>query len=99
MTLLSPGGSVDTYHLSPGDMYFIPAAYPHHIENLEDKETHFLIFFNQPMPLDIGYTGALAGFPPRIVAPTIGSTVATLPKIPEYPTDLLLVEKVNPIAS
>lgn len=97
MTLLSPGGNVDTYILNPGDMYFIPQAYPHHIENLEDEETHFLIFFNQPMPLDIGFTGGLPAFPSRIVAPTIGCNAASLPKIPDYPSDLLLVEKVNPV--
>ncbi len=98
MTLLSPGGKVDTYLLNPGDMYFIPQAYPHHIENLEGEETHFLIFFNRPMPLDIGFTGGLPTFPERIVAPTIGCTTETLPKIPEYPSDLLLVGKVNPVA-
>lgn len=98
MTLLSPGGKVDTYYLSPGDMYFIPQAYPHHIENLEGEETHFLIFFNQPMPLDIGFTGGLPTFPKRIVAPTVGCTMESLPKIPEYPSDLLLVKKVNAVA-
>ena len=34
MTVLSPGATVDTFELSPGDMYFIPRAYPHHIENI-----------------------------------------------------------------
>ncbi len=97
MTLLSPGAKVDTYILEAGDMYFIPKAYPHHIENLENEETRFLIFFDQPMPEDIGYTGGLATFPGRIVAPTIGCTKETLPKIPNYPADLLLVEKVNPV--
>ena len=28
MTVLSPGAKVDTYELGPGDMYFIPRAYP-----------------------------------------------------------------------
>ena len=37
MTLLSPGASVDTYLLGPGDMYFIPKGWAHHIENLRDR--------------------------------------------------------------
>ena len=58
MTLLSPGVSVDTYLLGPGDMYFIPKGYPHHIENLRDDEMRFLIFFDNTTPEDIGFTGA-----------------------------------------
>lgn len=96
MTVLSPGAKVETYNLSAGDMYFIPKAYPHHIENLGNEEIHFLIFFNNTMPEDIGYTGALAGWPRRIVAPTLGCTEQTLPQIPAYPSDLLLVGKVTP---
>ena len=47
MTVKSADGSVDTYELAAGDVYFIPRAFPHHIENLEDEETHFLVFFDQ----------------------------------------------------
>ena len=32
MTVLDPDGSLDTYELEPGNAYFIPRAYPHHIE-------------------------------------------------------------------
>lgn len=99
MTILSPGAQVDTYMLGPGDIYFIPKAYPHHIENLDDKETRFLIFFDQSMPEDIGYTGGIAAFPNRLVAPTVGCTLQTLPKIPCYASDLLLVGKKNPITA
>ncbi len=45
MTVLSSSAEVDTYELSPGDMYFIPRAYPHHIENIGAGEIRFLIFF------------------------------------------------------
>lgn len=43
MTIMDSDGSVDTYTLKPGDMYFIPAAYPHQIEVLEDEQIHVLI--------------------------------------------------------
>lgn len=32
MRVLSPEGVLEEYTLSPGDVYFIPRAYPHHIE-------------------------------------------------------------------
>ena len=62
MTVLSPGAKVDTYELNPGDMYFVPRAYPHHIENIAAKEIRFLIFFDQGDTEDIGYTGGLRAF-------------------------------------
>ncbi len=31
MTIQQPGGSSETYELEPGDVYFIPHAWPHHI--------------------------------------------------------------------
>ena len=47
MTLLSPGASVDTYLLGPGDMYFIPKGYPHHIENIADEGDSLPYFLRQ----------------------------------------------------
>lgn len=98
MTIRSADGSVDTYELGPGDMYFIPRAFPHHIENLEeDEEAHFLVFFDQAEVRDIGYTGGAGAFPRRILAPTLGMEEATMPALPEMPSDLLVVEKRNPV--
>ncbi|MFT3832654.1 MAG: cupin domain-containing protein [Micropruina sp.] len=50
MTILSPSGNQDTYIMEEGDLYFIPKAYPHHIENLEGETLHLQIFFDQGMP-------------------------------------------------
>lgn len=101
LTIKSPSddpGSVDTFEIGPGDMYFIPKAYPHHIENLGSDELHFLIFFDRAIGEDIGYTGGIPAFPRRIVAPTLGMTVGTLPAYPDAPTDAMIVSKRNPVA-
>ena len=97
MTVKSADGSVDTYKLAAGDVYFVPRAFPHHIENLEKAETHFLVFFDQPQVRDIGYTGGAGAYPRRILAPTLGMSAATLPSLPPMPSDLLIVEKRNPV--
>lgn len=57
-------------------------------------ELRFLIFFDNTTPEDIGFTGALAALPRRIIAPTLGCT-EELPAVPAYPADLLVVEKIN----
>jgi oxalate decarboxylase/phosphoglucose isomerase-like protein (cupin superfamily) len=46
MTILSPGGHTETFEIKPGDTYFIPPAYPHHIENIGSGTLHILIFFD-----------------------------------------------------
>jgi len=97
MTVRSADGSVDTYELGAGDAYFIPPAFPHHIENLEDEETHFLVFFDQAEVRDIGYTGSAGAIPTRILAPTLGMSGGEMPGLPEMPSDLLVVEKRNPV--
>ena len=50
MRVLAPDGTSTTTSSSRGEAYFIPRAYPHHIEPLGDDGFHFLIFFDQPMP-------------------------------------------------
>jgi oxalate decarboxylase len=97
MTVQSPGGAAETYELQQGDVYFIPRAYPHHIENLTDGEMHFLIFFDTPDVQDIGFTGAIPAFPNGMVGPTLGLTEAQVERIPRRPADLLLVGKSNPL--
>ena len=97
MTIQSPDGSADTYELNPGDIYFIPRAYPHHIENLTDGEIHFLIFFDSPDVQDIGLSGGVASFADRILGPTLGLKPGQAAKIPRLPADLLIVGKTNPV--
>jgi len=97
MTVQSPGGAAETYELQQGDVYFIPRAYPHHIENLTDGEMHFLIFFDTPDVQDIGFTGAIPAFANGVVGPTLGLTEAQVEKIPRRPADLLIVAKTNQV--
>jgi oxalate decarboxylase len=98
MTVQSPGGAAETYELEAGDVYFIPRAYPHHIENLTDSEMRFLIFFDTPDVQDIGFTGAIPAFGENITGPTLGLSPAQVALIPRQPADLLIVGKTNPVA-
>ncbi|WP_396641787.1 cupin domain-containing protein [Microbacterium sp.] len=96
MSILDPDGTVDTYLLEPGDCYFVPPAYPHQIEVIGDDEIHFLIFFDQPTPGDIGYRESVSAFSRPVLAAAFGVAVDQLPAFPFTPVDPLLVEKVNP---
>lgn len=94
MSILDPEGSVDSYELQPGDVYFIPRAYPHQIEPLQE-DIHFLIFFDQPTPGDIGYRLSASALLPATLAATLGRGHA--PDIPLTTEDPLIVARINPL--
>lgn len=94
MSILDPDGSVDTYLLQPGDVYFIPRAYPHQIEVL-GEDVHFLVFFDQPTPGDVGYRLAASAFAPGVLAATFGMEAAGLPAFPKTVHDPLIVARIN----
>jgi oxalate decarboxylase len=99
MTILSPDGDhrLDTYKLKPGDIYFIPRAYPHHIENIGNEEVKFLVFFDQPIAGDIGYTGSFSAYSREVMAATLKCSPSQLSNVPFYPQDLLIVKRFNPV--
>lgn len=94
MSIQSPDGGVDTYEMSPGDLYFIPKAYPHHIECLSDI-LDILIFFDQPMPGDIGFTGSVKAFSAPLLAGTLHTSSEFFENLPTYFSDLLIVKKMT----
>lgn len=95
MSILSPSGNIDTYTMEAGDIYFIPKAYPHHIENLGDDLLHLLIFFDKAMPGDIGLTGSLRSFSEEVLAASTKNARNFFEKLPIYYRDLFIVDKIN----
>lgn len=97
MSILSPSGEVDTYIMQAGDIYFIPKAYPHHIENLHSKNLHLLIFFDQAMPQDIGFTGSVKSFSNEVLTDVMHCKKTVFESLPSYYEDLFIVKKRNPL--
>lgn len=97
MTVMNPDGTLDTWTMSAGDMYFIPRAYPHHIENIGTDEWHFLIFFDQPSPADIGYRASASAYSREVLAAAFNTHIDDLPNFPFTPSDPLIVARRNPV--
>ena len=97
MTVMDPDGSLDTYHLNEGDVYFIPRAYPHHIEVIDSPDVHFAIFFDQPMPGDIGYRASASAYSREVLAATFNMHIGDLPEFPFTKSDPLIVTRNNPV--
>lgn len=96
MSILSPNGQVDTYEMNVGDIYYIPPAYPHHIENLTGGELKLLIFFDKAMPGDIGLTGSVKSYSNTVLSSVFGTNESFFESLPTYYQDLFIVNKINP---
>jgi oxalate decarboxylase len=92
---MDPGGTLDTWHLKQGDVYFIPRAYPHHIEVVDSPGWHFTIFFDQPTPGDIGYRASASAYSREVLAATFNTHIDNLPDFPFTRTDPLIVTRRN----
>ena len=97
MTVMGPDGAIDTWHLNTGDVYFIPRAYPHHIEVIDVPDWHFLIFFDQPFPADIGYRASASAYTREVLAAAFDTHLDDLPDFPFTPADPLIVARLNPV--
>jgi len=99
MTIVSPGGTADTFAMNPGDVYFIPKAYPHHFEDIGKGDLRLLVFFDQVRPGDIGMRTAVSCFSHDVLAAAFKVDPAKLPHFPFTAHDPLLVPRVNPVDS
>ena len=50
MTVMDPDGTMDTWSMQHGDVYFVPRAYPHHIEVVDSPDIHFLHLLRSAHP-------------------------------------------------
>lgn len=96
MTIVSPGGSLDTYEMGVGDTYFIPRSYPHQIEDLGQDELRLLVFFDRDMPGDIGMSTAVGAYSREVIAAALHVDVAAIPDLPFKASDTLFLPRVNP---
>ena len=82
MTAMDPDGALDTWYMNRGDVYFIPRAYPHHIEVVDAPDLHFAIFFDQPTPGDIGYRASASAYSREVLAASFNVHIDDLPNFP-----------------
>lgn len=97
MTIMDPDGSLETYHPAQGEVYFVPRAYPHHIEVVDAPDIHFSIFFDQPTPEDIGFRASASAYSRAVLAATFDTHLDNLPQFPSTNTDPLIVTRNNPV--
>jgi oxalate decarboxylase len=96
VTIVSPGGDVDTFELGPGEVSYIPPAYFHHIESLVDEEVQMCVFFNHELPADNGIAAALSAYSPELLAAVYGRPAESFASLPRFDEDVLLAPAPAP---
>jgi oxalate decarboxylase len=92
LIVLNPGGSVDTFEVGPGDIYFVPTGFFHYIENLDsNKNMHFAIFFGSDTPGDIGISGSLSAYSNEVLGAIFNLDSSYFNKLPRVSQDVLVV--------
>lgn len=91
ITLLSPGGEVDTFEMQAGDISFLPQGYFHDIENIGSEQAHLAVFFSNANPSDIGFSGCLGAYPNELLSSLFNVPTEYFAKLPKYQEDLFVV--------
>jgi oxalate decarboxylase len=91
ITLLSPGGHVDTFDMTAGDLSYMPRGYIHYIENIGTEDAHFAIFFNHTAPSDIGLSGCFGAYSNEVLSSLFGVPANYFDSLPKYQEDLFVV--------
>ncbi len=91
LTILSPGGELDTFEIGPGEGSYIPMSYYHYIESVSDEELHMTVFFTNSAPTDIGISGALSSYSNEQLAAVFGVKPEDFKDLKRYQEDVLVV--------
>jgi oxalate decarboxylase len=90
LTIVSPGGDVETVDLEAGDISFIPRAYFHHIEATGEGAARLAVFFDHEMPADNGVAAALGAYPPALLDAAFGRPAGSFAALPRFDADVLM---------
>ena len=97
VSVLDTGSVVSAFTIEAGQMFHIPSGSLHHIENIGADDWHFLIFFDQPFPADIGFKASASAYSREVLAAAFNTHIDDLPTFPFTPADPLVVSRVNPV--
>jgi oxalate decarboxylase len=78
-----------------GEIVFVPKGYLHHIENINQGETKFVIAFDHETPEDIGMSGSTSSMSDSVLGATFGLGPEYFGNFKKSRQDLLITSKSN----
>ena len=73
ITIFSPGNIQDTFTLSQGEVVYFPKGYIHHIENIHDGVSRFLLTYDHNQPEDLDLSETLTSMSAHVLSATFES--------------------------
>jgi oxalate decarboxylase len=90
MTIFGHGDTHNTFTLERDEIAFVPQGFLHHIENISEEETKFIVTFNHEKPEDIGISGSTGSIPNAALDYTLNAKREFFAKINRPTQDILI---------
>ncbi len=90
VTLFSPQNICETMTLDKGEAVYIPKGITHHIENINDGESNFILCFSHETPEEQNFSSALCTMSAHVLASTFGVPETTFEPLLEKRHDALI---------
>jgi oxalate decarboxylase len=101
VTIFSPGNNHDTFTLSAGEVVYFPRGYIHHIENVYNGESKFILAYDHHDPEDLDLSESIVSMSPHVLASTFGTKEESFKKLTKNAKDtfISLVKKTRKVPS
>jgi oxalate decarboxylase len=93
MTIFGHGDTHNTFTLERDEIAFVPQEFLHHIENISEGETKFIVTFDHEKPEDIGISGSTGSIPNAALDYTFSAKSEFFAKINKPTQDILIGER------
>ena len=95
ITLFSPGNNHDTFTLDAGEVVYFPKGYIHHIENISEGDSFFLLCYDHDNPQDLNLSSSISSMPIHAFAATFDVKNGVFETIKEKKTDAFISTRKN----
>ena len=85
-TVIAPNGESATDVFEPGDIWYFPKGHGHSLQNISNKDSHFVLGFDDGHFSEFGtfsITDWMARTPPEIVVKNLGLSLETVGNLPQ----------------
>ncbi|HUD00939.1 MAG TPA: cupin domain-containing protein [Rhabdochlamydiaceae bacterium] len=90
ITMFSPGNEHNTFTLSAGEVVYFPKGYIHHIENIFDGESRFILCYDHHSPEDLDLSQSIGSMSAHVLASTFGSSKEAFKKLKKHADDTFI---------
>ncbi len=93
ITMFSPGNNHDTFTLSAGEVVYFPKGYIHHIENIHQGPSRFILAYDHRSPEDLDLSQSMGSMSVHVLASTFGSSKEVFQTLKKQAKDTFISQR------